>query len=315
MARIRRTNSGIEIERESKLRLARKYWQVYVLMLPGIIYFIVFKLMPVWGLGIAFVDFKMKKGLLGSTFVGFKHFQTFFNSKNFLTIFRNTMAISLMDLFLAFPVPIILALLLNEVRHERYKRVVQSVIYMPHFMSWAVIAGLTFFMFSTDVGVVNKLNQALTGKVYPYLTTQRTFWWVLLGQSIWKEAGWGTIIYLAAISQVDPGLYEAAVMDGASRFQRVLHVTIPSIIPTLTVMFIMRLGRMLNISFDQVWMMGNDMVRTVSETFDTYAFRISLQQGNYSMGTAVGLCKSAVGLFLVVSSNWLIKKTGNEGMF
>ena len=303
------------VRKKSYLHRIVTSWQIYVLMLPGILFFILFKLMPVWGLGIAFVDFKMKKGLLGSNFVGFKYFQQFLTSTNAAGIFRNTLAISLMDLLIGFPVPIILALLFNEVRHPRYKKLVQSVVYMPHFMSWAVIVGITFFLFSTDVGLVNKMIMATGGEAVPFLTTPDGFWWVLVLQNIWKDMGWNTIIYLAAVSQVDLGLYEAATVDGANRFQRILHVTIPCIVPTIIVMFIMRLGKMMNVNFDQVWMMGNDMVRSVSETFETYAFRMGIQQGNYSVGTAVGIIKSLVGLVLVVTSNKVIKMTGNDGMY
>ncbi|MEI3090014.1 MAG: ABC transporter permease subunit [Oscillospiraceae bacterium] len=296
-------------------RLMCKYRQVYVLMLPGILFFLVIKVFPVWGLGIAFVDFKIKKGILGSAFVGLKWFDKFLSGPSFGNIFRNTMAISLMDLLIAFPVPILLSLGFNEMRHMKYKRVLQSVVYMPHFMSWVVISGITFLLFSADVGIVNKLIRMTTGDTVNFLTNKNAYWWVLLCQSIWKEAGWGTIIYLAAISQVDPGLYEAAVMDGANRFQRVIHVTLPCIAPTLIVMFIMKIGRMMNISFEQTMMMFNDMVSPVADTLDYYAYRIGIQQGNYSIGTAVGLFKSVIGLVLVLTSNWVIKKSGNEGMF
>ncbi len=296
-------------------RLMCKYRQVYVLMLPGILFFLVIKVFPVWGLGIAFVDFKIKKGILGSAFVGLKWFDKFLSGPSFGKIFRNTMAISLMDLLIAFPVPILLSLGFNEMRHMKYKRVLQSVVYMPHFMSWVVISGITFLLFSADVGIVNKLIRMTTGDTVNFLTNKNSYWWVLLCQSIWKEAGWGTIIYLAAISQVDPGLYEAAVMDGANRFQRVIHVTLPCIAPTLIVMFIMKIGRMMNISFEQTMMMFNDMVSPVADTLDYYAYRIGIQQGNYSIGTAVGLFKSVIGLVLVLTSNWVIKKSGNEGMF
>ena len=291
------------------------YRQIYVLMGAGILFYILFKMLPVWGLGTAFVDFNMGAGLFDSTFVGFKHFSNFINSPNFFKILRNTVVISIMDLFFAFPAPIILSLLLNEVRHAGFKRITQSIIYMPHFMSWVVIAGLTFFLFSTDVGIVNKLIMSLGGEAVPFLTTQGKFWWMLLGQTIWKEIGWGTIIYLAAISQVDQQLYEAAIMDGAGRFRQMLSVTVPSIMPTLIVMFLMRLGRMMNVSFEQVWMMTNDMVRNVSETFETYSFLVGVQMGNYSVGAAVGLFKSVIGLALVLFSNWLIKRSGNEGIY
>lgn len=220
-----------------------------------------------------------------------------------------------MDLIIAFPVPILLSLGFNEIRGERYKRTLQSLVYMPHFMSWVVISSMTFLLFSTDVGLVNKVIRSLTGGTVNFLTNQESYWWVLVCQSIWKEAGWGTIIYLAAISQIDPALYEAAIVDGANRTQRTMHVTIPGIMSTLIVMFIMKIGRMLNISFEQTMMMFNDMVSPVADTLDLYSYRIGIQQGNYSIGTAVGLFKGVIGCILVVLSNYVIKKTGNEGMF
>lgn len=293
----------------------RKYWQIYILMSGGILFFLFFKVLPVWGLGTAFVDYNIKKGILGSEFAGFKNFTNFFAGPNFWKIMRNTLAISFMNLFLAFPAPIILSLLLNEVRHPKFKSINQSIIYMPHFMSWAVIASLTFFIFSTDVGVVNKFLVSAGHEAVPFLTNQDTFWWFLLLQTIWKEIGWGTIVYLAAISQVDQSLYEAAYADGAGRLQRMWHVTLPCIVPTLIVMFLMQLGKMLNVSFEQVWMMSNSMVTDVAETFETYSFRVGVLMGNYSIGSAVGLFKSAVALALVMISNWLIKKTGNDGIY
>lgn len=293
----------------------KRYWQIYVLMAAGILFFIIFKLLPLWGLGVAFVDYNIMGGLLESEFVGFKYFKQFLFSANFPRILRNTLVIGGMDILFSFPAPIILSILLNEVRHQKFKSVTQSIIYMPHFLSWPVIAGLTFFMFSTDVGIFNKLIMSFGGEAYPFLTQESTFWWVLLGQNLWKEVGWGTIIYLASISQIDPGLYEAAIMDGASRLQQIRHITIPCLVPTIIVLFLMRLGKIMDVSFEQVWMMQNDMVRSVSETFETYSFLVGVQRGNYSVGTAVGLFKSAIGLITVLTSNWLIKKTGNEGIF
>ena len=296
-------------------RRIRKYWQIYVLMAGGILFYLIFKIKPIWGLGVAFVDFNIKKGLLESDFVGFKYFIQFIQSSNFWTILRNTVVISVMNLAFAFPAPIIMSVLLNEIPYGKFKRVTQSMIYLPHFMSWAVIAGLTFALFSTDIGVINKLIVSLGGEAVPFLTTKKYFWWMLLAQTIWKEMGWGTIVYLAAISQIDQGLYEAAIVDGANRWQMVRHITLPCIAPTIIVMFIMQIGKMFNINFDQVWMMSNDMVSSVAETFEMYSFRVGVQMGNYSVGTAVGLLKSVVSFILVMLSNWTIKKTGNEGLF
>lgn len=302
-------------KRNSYIKKLKNYWQIYVLMLVGIIFYIVLKFVPIWGLATAFVDFNIGKGLLASKFVGLKHFTDFMTSVNFFKILRNTLAISTMDLIFSFPAPIILSILLNEIRNEKFKRITQSIIYMPHFLSWVVIAGLTFFMFSTDVGIVNKFIASTGGQPMPFLTQQEGFWWVLLGQNIWKEIGWGTIVYLAAISQIDQGLYEAAAIDGANRLRQILNVTIPCIVPTIIVLFLMRLGRMMDVSFEQVWMMSNDMVHNVAETFETYAFRVGVQLGNFSVGSAVGIFKSIIGLTLVVFSNYLIKKSGNEGIY
>jgi putative aldouronate transport system permease protein len=303
------------IKKNTLKRRMQNYWQVYVLMSVGIVYYLLFKMYPLWGLATAFVDYDPISGILASKFVGLKFFKDFIMGSNFLKILRNTLAISLMDLFFSFPAPIILSILLNEIRHEKFKRITQSIIYMPHFLSWVVIAGLTFFMLSADVGVVNKFIMSVGGEPISFLINQNGFWWMLLGQNIWKEVGWGTIVYLAAISQIDQCLYEAAIVDGASRFRQVLHITIPCIIPTIIVLFLMRLGRMMDVSFEQVWMMSNDMVREVAETFETYSFRVGVQIGNYSLATSIGLFKSIIGLGLVILSNWMIKKTGHEGIY
>lgn len=296
-------------------RKMRYYWQIYILMSVGILYFLIFKIVPLWGIGTAFVDFNINGGLLASKFVGFTHFTNFLNSPNFLRTLRNTMVISLMDLIFTFPAPIILSILLNEIRRERMKRLYQSLIYMPHFLSWAVIAALTFFLFSTDVGIVNKFIMMMGGEAVPLMIQQNVFWWLLLGQNIWKDLGWGTIVYLASISQIDQGLYEAAIIDGANRLQKMVYITVPSILPTVIVLFMMKLGRLMDVSFEQVWMMQNDMVRAVSETFETYSFLVGVQMGNFSVGTAVGLFKSVIGLGFVLLSNYLIKRSGHEGLY
>lgn len=306
------TNS---IKKKTLKKRMQSYWQIYVLMSIGILYYIIFKIYPLWGLGTAFADYNASVGLLHSEFLGLKNFTDFMTSPNFFRILRNTLVISMMDLTFSFPAPIILSIFLNEIRHKRFKSITQSIIYMPHFMSWVVIAGLTFFMFSADVGIVNKFIISIGGKPISFLINQNGFWWMLLGQNIWKEIGWGTIIYLAAISQIDQCLYEAAIVDGANRFQKIIHITIPCIIPVIIVLFLMRLGRMMDVSFEQVWMMTNDMVRNVSETFEVYSFQVGVQMGNYSIATAVGLFKSAIGLGLVILSNWMIKKTGNEALY
>lgn len=291
------------------------YWQVYVLMAAGILCYIVFRIMPLWGLSVAFVDYNVVGGITASPFVGLKHFTNLISDPRFFRMLRNSVGISLMNLIFAFPAPIILAVLLNEVRHKSYQRISQTIVYMPHFLSWPVVTGLTFFLFNVDIGLINKLISSSGGEPIRFLSNPDTFWVVLLLQNIWHELGWGSIVYIAAVSQVDVALYEAATVDGASRMQKIINITLPSLVSTIIVMFLMRLGRLLDVSFEQVMLMTNDYVTNVSEIFDTYAFRVGVQNGNYSVGAAVGVFKSMVGLILVLASNWAIKKTGNEGMF
>lgn len=298
-----------------KLRLAANNWQIYLLILPGLIYYLIFVLGPVWGLSIAFLDYDAFRGMAASKFVGLENFIDFFEDRNFIPMLRNTLVISLMNLVFYFPAPIVLALLLNEVRSERFKRINQTIVYLPHFLSWVVIAGLTTFIFSSDVGIVNKLLVANGRETVSILTNPDCFWWVILFQTIWKDIGWGTILFLAAISQIDPGQYEAALIDGANKFQQILYITLPGIMPTVTVLLIMRLGQMMNVSFEQILVMYNPSVRSVAEIFDTYAYKQGMQLAEFSVGAAVGIFKSCVGLIMVVTSNIITKRLGQNGIY
>lgn len=292
-----------------------RYRYMYILALPGFLYFLVFKIAPLWGLSLAFVDFNAYKGLFGSEFVGFGNFTRFFKSNNFYLMLRNTLVISLMNLVLFFPAPIILALLLNEIRGDRFRKVTQTIVYLPHFLSWVVIAGLTFFIFSSDIGLVNKVILANGGSAVGFLSNPKLFWWFLLGQTTWKEVGWQSIIYLAAITQIDMSLYEAANVDGASRFQKLIYITLPSLMPTVITMFIIRLGTVFDVSLDQILMMKNAFVTDVAEVFDTYAYTQGIMQGNLSTGVTVGIFKGIVCMVLVVSTNKFIKYLGYEGIY
>ncbi|GHV11595.1 protein LplB [Spirochaetia bacterium] len=291
------------------------YWQVYVLMSLGFVCYIVFKILPIWGYALAFVDYSIIGGLFKSRFVGFDQFISLVNDPRFFLMLRNSVAISVMNLVFAFPAPILLALVLNEIRQRTYQRTIQTIVYLPYFLSWPVIRGLTFFIFSADIGIVNKAIMSVGGEAIRFLTTPNTFWWVLLLQNIWRDLGWNSIVYLAAITQIDMALYEAATVDGANRMQQIFRITVPCLMPTVIVMFLMRLGRFLDVSFEQVLLMTSDYVTSVSEIFDTYAYRMGFGIGNYSLGTVVGLFKSLLSLGLVLISNWAIKKSGNEGMF
>ncbi len=285
------------------------------MILPGLLFLIVFKFIPMWGLILSFQEYNPFQGILGSEWVGFKNFTDLFSSEQFYMMFRNTLLINLFSLVFYFPLPIILALMLNEVRHEVFKRVNQSIVYLPHFLSWVVVVSITYFMLSADVGVLNKLLNQWDMEQAALMSNPKFFWILLTLQSIWKDAGWGTIIFLAAIAGVDPQRYEAAVMDGANRWRQIWHITLPAIRPTIIILLILRLGSMMDVGFEQVLLMYSPVVREVAEVFDTYAYTQGILRGQISVGVTVGMFKGIVGLLLVVSSNWIVKRFGYEGLY
>jgi putative aldouronate transport system permease protein len=292
-----------------------KYRYMYLLTLPGFIYLLLFKFVPMWGLIIAFQNYNPFKGISGSEWVGFKHFLELFNDTKFYMMLRNTLLINLFGLIFYFPIPILLALMLNEVRHDIFKKLNQSIVYMPHFLSWVIVASMTFFVLSTDIGIVNKIIYSFGHEPFPFLTKVKYFWGIITAQTIWKEAGWGTIIFLAAVAGVDPQRYEAAVVDGASRFRQIWHITLPAIRPTIVILLILRLGNMADVGFEQVLLMLNPLVREVGEVFDTYTFTQGIMRGQFSIGVAVGFFKGFVGLIFVMTSNYIVKKLGYEGIY
>ncbi|TVX97578.1 sugar ABC transporter permease [Paenibacillus cremeus] len=292
-----------------------RYKFLYLLAVPGIAYFILFKFVPMWGLAIAFQDYNPYAGIDGSQWVGLKHFKELFADPSFYIMLRNTFAINLFGLVFMFPVPIALALMLNEVRHEVFKRFNQSIVYLPHFLSWVVVTSLTFFIFSTDVGIVNKLIMEAGHEPISFLSNPNYFWALITAQNMWKEAGWGTIIFLAAMAGVDPQRYEAAVVDGATRWKQIWHITLPAIRPTIIILLILRLGHMADVGFEQVLLMMNPLVTSVAEVFDTYAYSIGILRGQISIGVTVGMFKGVVGLVLVLVSNYVVKKMGHEGIY
>ncbi|SFM27270.1 putative aldouronate transport system permease protein [Paenibacillus sp. 1_12] len=292
-----------------------KYRYIYLLTLPGMLYFILFKFGPMWGLLISFQDYNPFQGFWGSEWVGFKHFRELFVSEYFYIMARNTFLINIFGLVFSFPLPILLALMLNEIRHEAFKRINQTIIYLPHFLSWVVVASMTFFMLSTDVGIINKIMMGFGMKPVSFLSNPNYFWGLITAQGIWKDAGWGTIIFLAAMAGVDPQRYEAAVVDGASRLRQIWHITLPAIRPTIIILLILRLGHIADVGFEQLLLMQNSLVLPVAEVFDTYAFNQGIVRGQISVGVAVGMFKGLVGLVLVMSSNFIIKKMGHEGIY
>jgi len=288
---------------------------LYLMLLPGVLYFIVFKYIPMFGLVMAFQDYKPFLGFIDSPWVGFKHFERFFSELQFWMLFRNTALLALYSLVFYFPLPILLALMLNEVRHEAYKRTIQTFVYVPHFVSWVVVVGIFYLLFTTEGGLINELIYRLTGSKISFLLAPEWFRPMIIFQQIWKEVGWGTIIFLAALAGVDPQLYEAARIDGANRWRQIWHITLPAIRSTIVILLILRLGNFLDSGFEQIFLMLTPTNREVGEVFDTYVYVKGLTQLQYSYSAAVGMFKSVVGLILVVGANWLAKRFGEEGIY
>ncbi|GIP45607.1 protein LplB [Paenibacillus sp. J45TS6] len=294
--------------------LIRDRW-LYFMLAPGIAYFIIFKYVPMYGITMSFQDYQPYLGFFDSPWVGFKHFERFFGEPQFWMLFRNTAILALYNLIFFFPLPIMLALMLNEVRSSFYKRFVQTLVYIPHFVSWVVVVGIFYMLFTTENGLINEFLFQLTGKKIAFLQDPEWFRTMIVSQSIWKEVGWGTIIFLAALAGVDLQLYEAARMDGAGRWRQLWHITLPAIKSTIVILLILRLGNFLDSGFEQIFLMLNPTTRDVGEVFDTYVYVKGLTQAQYSYSAAVGLFKSVVGLVLVVSANWLAKRFGEEGVY
>ncbi|MBP1965051.1 ABC transporter permease [Paenibacillus aceris] len=292
------------------IKLFHKHKYYYLLLLPGIIYFIIFKYIPMGGIMIAFQDFKIAGSMFTSPWVGLKWFRILFESPDFWVALKNTVIISLYKLVFNFPAPIILALLLNEVLSGTFKRIVQTIVYFPHFVSWVVLGGILFSVFSVDTGLLKLLGFSSSPMMNP-----DAFRGFLVGSEMWKEAGWGTVIYLAAIAGVNPELYEAARMDGANRFQLVRHITLPSIASTIVVLLILRTGQILNAGFDQIFILYNPLVYNVSDILDTYVYRVGLTMGRYSFAAAAGLFQSVVGLIMLLTTNWLVRRMGERGLW
>lgn len=288
-----------------------KYY--YFMLLPGIVFFIIFAYLPMFGLIIAFKDYNFVDGVLKSPWAApdiFKWFKIAFNGDSFLTVFKNTLIISFLKILFNFPAPILLALFINEVRKTFFKKVVQTIIYLPHFISWVVISGIMFTLFSSSNGVLSTF-----GIKASILMDVRHFRGLLVVSEMWKEAGWGTVIYLAAISGISVDMYEAATIDGANRIQQILHITLPSILSTVAILLILRTGQIMSAGFDQIFVLYSPVTYSVADILDTYVYRTGLAVGRFSLATAVGLFKSVIGFILIVSTNTIVKRMGESGLW
>lgn len=305
-------------------RLAKRFfrqWDLQIMVIPAIIMIIIFSYIPMWGVLTAFQDYSPAKGFLGSEWVGFKHFRMFFNAPEFWQIMRNTIVISFLKLFIAFPAPIILALMLNEVKNAAFKRFVQTVSYLPHFISWVIVSGFVISLLSVDNGSMNILLQKLNLIDEPvhWLSIPEYFWGILITSGIWKDIGFGAIVYLAAIAGVDPSMYEAASIDGAGRMRKLVSITIPSIAPVIIIFLILQVGQILNAGFEEILLLTNQgqnvVLRPVSETIDTYVYRVGIENYRFSYATAAGLFKGLISVGLLVIANWIARKLGDSSLW
>lgn len=299
-------------------KLMDRLWReryLFLLLMPGLLYFIIYRYIPMLGNIIAFEDYSPFRGFLHSDWVGMQHFRKIFSDQEVLRVLWNTLSLSVLQIAFAFPVPIVLAIMLNEIRSERYKRIIQSILYLPHFLSWVVVIGIVTIFLKTE-GIVNRVMEATIG-TEPISFLQQPGWFIplIILEIIWKESGWGTIIFLAALSGISPSLYEAAVVDGANRWRQIWHITLPALRSTIVILFILRLGSVLDSGFEQIFLMLNPFTMSVGNVLDTYVYFKGIQQADFSFGTAVGLFKSLVGLVLILAANKMAKKFGEDGVF
>ncbi|MBQ9195758.1 MAG: sugar ABC transporter permease [Clostridia bacterium] len=299
--------------------IARDIWKDryrYFLIIPGLIVVFVFSYMPMYGIILGFKDYKIKSGIMFSEWVGTYHFERFFKSPVAGQTIWNTLFIGVTQLLITFPVPIILALLMNELRSTSYRRTIQTIIYLPHFISWVIMYSLLFSMFSITSGLINKLLMSLGYPAINLLSDPNKFYGMLYGTSIWKEAGWGTIIYMAAIAGVDQEMYEAAYLDGANRWQQCIHITLPSIAFAITTMLILNVGSVMGANFDQIMNLRTAATQTtVAQVIDTYVYDMGVGKGQYDLSTAIGLFQQVVNCILLFVSNYVVKRMSGEGFF
>nr|WP_283094703.1 ABC transporter permease subunit [Paenibacillus sp. ATY16] len=292
-----------------------KYRTLYFISIPGILYFIVFKYLPLLGSVIAFQNYNLFAGFGGSPWVGFAHFERMFQHYDFIRILKNTLVLGLLDILIAYTAPIILALLLNEVRLVLYKKIVQTVVYAPHFLSWVIVSGIFTGMLSPSSGIVNVILGWFGIEPIYFLGENSYIRSILVGSGLWRDVGWGTIIYLAALTGINPELYEASEIDGAGRWKQTLRITIPSLLPVITVLFLLKIGDFMDYGFERVFVFQNPLNITNSEILDTYIYKAGLKQMQYSYATAMGLFKSVVGLVLLMIANTLSRKSTGESLY
>ena len=302
-------------KKNSFLKYMSNYYQIYLLMLPAIIFIAIFCYYPMYGAQIAFRDYKFKLGFWGSEWVGLKHFARFVTSSNFWPLFRNTLLLSLYSLVAGFPAPIILAFLLNEMRSQKFKRVVQMLTYIPHFMSTVAICGLILLFVKRDTGIINQVIVMLGGEAQDFITDPGAFRTIYVLSGVWAGAGWGSIIYLAALSGVDSQIIEAARIDGANRLQKIIYIDFPSILPTIIILLVLNCGSLLSVGFEKVLLLQNQLNMETSDVISTYVYRIGILDAQYSYTTAIGLFNSVVNVIVLVIVNTIAGKLSDTSLW
>lgn len=306
-----------EILKKSKIQLTvehiQKYWILYLMMIPATVLLILFTYGPMYGIIMAFQDFTVFKGYTGSPFVGLKHFQRLFSDPLFYRLFKNTFMVGVLDFLFSFPAPLIFALILNEVRKVRFKSVVQSISYLPHFIPLVVMVGIIFELFGS-YGIINSLLSSLGMEPISFFTKSEWFLPLYIGSGVWKTIGWGSIIYMGALTNIDSTLYEAADMDGANRWHKMWHVTLPSLRPTVVTLFILNAGGIMQVGFEKVFLMSSPAPYEVSDVLSTYVYRQGILNSDFSYSAAVGLFNNIVALLFVLLANKIAKKLGEEGI-
>ncbi len=292
----------------------RRYWQLYALIALPLAYFIIFKYGPMYGIQIAFKDFNFFQGIGGSEWIGFEAFREVFGMRDFYITLRNTLMLNFLDLLVSFPAPLILAIMLYEMKVVWFKKLSQTILYIPHFISWVIIGGIVLQVFGTQSGMINNLLASFGIEAIPFLTDKYNWLVTYLIVGVWQSAGWGTIIYLAALTGINKELFEAAGIDGAGRFRKIWHITLPGLKPTIVVLLIMNLGHMVSIGFERPYIIGNMAVREFSDVLSTFVYRIGLESGQYTLATVVGLFQAVVGLIFVLGSNYISKKLTDESI-
>jgi putative aldouronate transport system permease protein len=306
----------LKVERHGRRWMQiRNNWELYLFILPTLAYFIIFKYIPMYGVQIAFKDFVASKGIWGSPWVGFEHFTRFFDSYQFWNLIENTLSLSVLSLIFGFPLPIIIALLLNQLTSKSYKKFVQTVIYAPHFISTVVLVGMLYVFLSPSSGMINHLIVLFGGEPILFMAKPEWFKPLYVLSGIWQETGWATIIYLAALAGINPDLHEAATVDGASKFKRILHVDLPGIMPTAVILLVLAVGNIMNVGFEKAYLMQTDLNKSAASIIPTYVYEAGIQKAQYSFSAAVGLFNSVINLILLVVVNRTAKKLTDNSLW